>query len=149
MLFFFHHPKVFSLQDNFTRISPSKLFEEYVNKLITDGHPNLTIFNLSERFDETFPVPVVELGWPERLAPSLEKLCGLCKAIDSWLNIGEHNVALIYSKKDLGRSALAIGVLLVYVDISGQRDTTVFDFEAVSYYYHHNLEPYLLTSQKR
>ena len=40
---------------------------------------------------------VSEYGWPETLAPPLDKLCSLCKAIDSWTAADPNNVAVLHS----------------------------------------------------
>lgn len=98
---------------------------------------------------ESLDSPICEFGWPERHAPSLEKLCALCKAIDSWLSLDStRNVAVIYSKRDLSRSSLAIAVFLQYVSICLAEDST-FDFESMQLYYEHNLQQYLQPSQRR
>ncbi|KAI2804679.1 Tensin-3 [Blomia tropicalis] len=143
---------VFSLLDSFTKLSPNKIFESFIEKLKEDGQTNITIFNLSEPLEymrQSLDVPVVEFGWPERHAPSLEKLCALCKAIDSWLALDStRNIAIIYSKRDLSRASLAIGVFLQYVHICLGDDST-FDYESMQNYYEHNLRQYMQPSQQR
>ena len=57
------------------------------------------IFNLSERRSELSELNrhVAEYGWPETLAPPLDKLCSICKAIDGWTSAEPHNVAVLHS----------------------------------------------------
>lgn len=110
------------------------------------------MFNLSESIEcmrAALDVEVCELGWPELHAPSLEKLCDLCKALDSWLvQDSVFNVAVIYSKRDLSRASLAIAAFLQYLSICLGEECT-FDVESMQNYFHFNLEQYLQPSQKR
>lgn len=143
---------MFSLVDSFTKLSPNKTFENYVRKLKDEGKRVITIFNLSEPVEylkQNLNIPVCEFGWPERHTPSLEKLCNLCKAIDSWLALDSiRNTAVLYSKRDLSRASLAIAVFLQYIKIC-IADDSVFDLESMQNYYQHHLKQYLQPSQKR
>ena len=58
---------------------------------------------------------VIDYGWPENLAPPLERLCTVCKSIDSFLNAAPQNVVVLHCKGGLGRLA---GVLSAYIDFS-------------------------------
>ena len=46
-------------------------------------------------------VQVLDFGWPDHLAPPLERLCSICKSIDSWLNSDPVHVAVIHCKGSL------------------------------------------------
>ena len=140
--------------------------ENYLKKLIDEqqqqqqnGH-HIAVFNLAEPIqfykntnsnEILANVQLLEFGWPERRAPSLERLCSLCKSLDSWLTQNDHNLAIIYSKRDLSRASLAIAVFLQYIDIclGNDSNTTMFDFESMYNYFHYNLEAYLQPSQKK
>ncbi len=137
--------------DSFTKLSPNKIFENFIKKLKEEGRKSITVFNLGESIENLRPAlecEVCELGWPERHAPSLEKLCRLCKALDSWLQASVLNVAVIYSKRDLSRASLAIAAFLQYLNICLGEECT-FDLESMQSYFHFNLEQYLQPSQKR
>lgn len=41
---------------------------------------------------------VLEFGWPDLHAPALDKICSMCKAIDTWLNGDSRNVVVLYNK---------------------------------------------------
>uniref|UniRef100_A0A8C7ZEB1 Tensin 1 n=1 Tax=Oryzias sinensis TaxID=183150 RepID=A0A8C7ZEB1_9TELE len=58
------------------------------------------VLNLSEwRNDLTTLNPkVLEFGWPDHHAPALDKICSMCKAIDTWLNGDPHNVVVLHNK---------------------------------------------------
>ena len=41
---------------------------------------------------------VLEFGWPDLHTPALEKICSVCKAMDTWLNADPHNVVVLHNK---------------------------------------------------
>lgn len=41
---------------------------------------------------------VLEFGWPDLHAPALDKICSMCKAIDTWLNGDSRNVVVLHNK---------------------------------------------------
>lgn len=58
------------------------------------------------------PVQVLDFGWPDMHTPALEKICSICKAMDTWLNAATHNVVVLHNK--VGRAchqgtAMALG----------------------------------------
>ncbi|XP_037068851.1 tensin-2-like [Pollicipes pollicipes] len=77
---------------------------EVAQMLQTKHGDSYMIFNLSERRPELSELhrQVAEYGWPETLAPPLDKLCSICKAIDSWTAAQPHNVAVLHSRGDSG-----------------------------------------------
>lgn len=44
------------------------------------------------------PVQVLDFGWPDLHTPALEKICSICKAMDTWLNAVPHNVVVLHNK---------------------------------------------------
>lgn len=47
----------------------------------------------------------MDFGWPDHHAPALDKICSICKAMDTWLNADIHNVVVLHNKVSL-KSAL-------------------------------------------
>ena len=45
---------------------------------------------------------VLEFGWPDLHTPALEKICSVCKAMDTWLNADPHNVVVLHNKVRAG-----------------------------------------------
>lgn len=41
---------------------------------------------------------VLDFGWPDHHAPALEKICSICKAMDTWLSADGRNVVVIHNK---------------------------------------------------
>lgn len=51
----------------------------------------------------SWPRPqVLEFGWPDLHTPALEKICSVCKAMDTWLNADPHNVVVLHNKVRAG-----------------------------------------------
>lgn len=50
---------------------------------------------------------MLDFGWPDLHTPALEKICSICKAMDTWLNAAAHNVVVLHNK--VGRT-LSLGL---------------------------------------
>uniref|UniRef100_A0A5F8GZW5 Tensin 1 n=1 Tax=Monodelphis domestica TaxID=13616 RepID=A0A5F8GZW5_MONDO len=61
---------------------------------------NYLLFNLSERRHDITKLhsKVLDFGWPDLHTPALEKICSVCKAMDTWLNANPHNVVVLHNK---------------------------------------------------
>ncbi|XP_068067865.1 tensin-2 isoform X2 [Anomalospiza imberbis] len=94
----------------------------HLAKLLGARHgPNYTIFNLSEkRRDLTRLNPkVLDFGWPELLAPPLELLCSVCKALEGCLGGHPRNVAVLLCKGSKAPVGVVVGAFLHYSDVWG------------------------------
>lgn len=40
----------------------------------------------------------MDVGWPDLHAPPLDKMCTICKAMESWLNSDPQRVVVIHCK---------------------------------------------------
>lgn len=43
-------------------------------------------------------VQVQDFGWPDLHAPPLDKICSICKAMETWLNSDPQHVAVLHCK---------------------------------------------------
>ena len=71
---------------------------------------------------------VVDYGWPDHLAPPLERLCSICKAIDSWLGKDINHVVVVHCKGGRGRIAVVIAAYMRYSNICA-RLVCAFEYE--------------------
>uniref|UniRef100_A0A8D3BN24 Tensin 1 n=1 Tax=Scophthalmus maximus TaxID=52904 RepID=A0A8D3BN24_SCOMX len=55
------------------------------------------MLNLSDRRNDLSQLNH-KFGWPDHHAPALDKICSMCKAIDTWLNGDPHNVVVLHNK---------------------------------------------------
>ncbi|XP_034042211.1 tensin-1 [Thalassophryne amazonica] len=113
------------------------------------GHSYL-LFNLSEkRYDITQLNPrVLDFGWPDHHAPALDKICSICKAMDTWLSADNHNVVVIHNKGNRGRTGVVVAAYMHYSNISASADQALDRF-AMKHFYEDKVLPVGQPSQKR
>nr|XP_033801886.1 tensin-1 isoform X2 [Geotrypetes seraphini] len=111
---------------------------------------NYLLFNLSERRHDISKLhsKVLDFGWPDLHAPALEKVCTICKAMDTWLNIDPHNVVVIHNKGNRGRTGVVIAAYMHYSNISASADQALDRF-AMKRFYEDKVLPVGQPSQKR
>uniref|UniRef100_A0A4W4EXE5 Tensin 2a n=1 Tax=Electrophorus electricus TaxID=8005 RepID=A0A4W4EXE5_ELEEL len=82
------------------------------------------LFNLSEkRHDITRLNPKVhDFGWPDLHAPPLDKICAMCKAMETWLNSDPQHVVVLHCKGNKGRTGVIIAAYMHYSKISAGAD---------------------------
>ncbi|KAK7501976.1 hypothetical protein BaRGS_00006728, partial [Batillaria attramentaria] len=124
--------------------------KEVVRMLKTKHGDNYLILNLSEkRQDLTKSNPQVkDYGWPDHLAPPLERLCSVCKAVDAWLNADPRNVAVLHCKGGRARIAIIIAAYMHYSNICASADQALDRF-AMKRFYDDKLGGLPLPSQRR
>ncbi|KAI1729705.1 c2 domain of PTEN tumor-suppressor protein [Ditylenchus destructor] len=78
------------------------------------------IFNVSQKRSDLGRANsgmVVELGWPDTLAPPLDRLCSICKQIENWLCASHKYIAIIHCKGWCSRAAIVVAAYLHYTNI--------------------------------
>uniref|UniRef100_A0A3B3SWN0 Phosphatase tensin-type domain-containing protein n=1 Tax=Paramormyrops kingsleyae TaxID=1676925 RepID=A0A3B3SWN0_9TELE len=80
--------------------SHSAHLKEVATMLKSKHGAHYLVINLSEkRHDLTKLNPkVLDFGWPDHHAPTLDKICTICKAMDTWLKADPHNVVVLHNK---------------------------------------------------
>ncbi|KAM3657349.1 LOW QUALITY PROTEIN: tensin-2 [Ammospiza maritima maritima] len=68
---------------------------------------------------EPSPRQVLDFGWPELLAPPLELLCSVCKALEGCLGGHPRNVAVLLCKGSKAPVGVVVGAFLHYSDVWG------------------------------
>ncbi|CAH0393222.1 unnamed protein product [Bemisia tabaci] len=99
--------------------------------MLQGKHPdNYMVFNLSEprRSVRSHHDRVTELGWPPDLAPSLERLCTVCKQIDSWLAGNPARIAVLHARGNKERIGVVVAAFAHYSDICGGPDQALDRF---------------------
>ncbi|XP_011693527.1 PREDICTED: tensin-1 isoform X11 [Wasmannia auropunctata] len=101
---------------------------EHATTLLRGKHAdNYMIFNLSSPGRPGEP-NTREVGWPQGLAPSLERLCALCKELDSWLNGASNRVVVLHARGGKERLGVAVSAYMNYSSICGGRDQALDRF---------------------
>ncbi|XP_066256864.1 tensin-3 isoform X2 [Euwallacea similis] len=111
---------------------------------------NYMVFNLSEpiralRSEHKF---VKEVGWTPSLAPPLERLCSVCKEIDSWLSKDIHRIAVLHSRGPKEKLGVIVAAYMHYSSICGTAEQALDRF-SMRKFLDDNVGPLKLPSNKR
>ncbi|XP_009885637.1 PREDICTED: tensin-1 [Charadrius vociferus] len=123
---------------------------EVAHMLKSKHGDNYVLFNLSERRHDISKLhpKVLDFGWPDLHTPALEKICSICKAMDTWLNAGAHNVVVLHNKGNRGRLGVVVAAYMHYSNISASADQALDRF-AMKRFYEDKVVPVGQPSQKR
>ncbi|XP_072324681.1 tensin-1 isoform X3 [Scyliorhinus torazame] len=124
--------------------------KEVAQMLMSKHGENYLLFNLSEqRHDINKLNPkVLDFGWPDLHAPPLDKICSICKAMDTWLNSDAQHVVVIHNKGNRGRTGVVIAAYMHYSNISASADQALDRF-AMKKFYEDKILPVGQPSQRR
>ncbi|XP_071941780.1 tensin-1-like isoform X3 [Antedon mediterranea] len=88
---------------------------------------NYLFFNLSRRRRDInkLNMQVVDIGWPDHLAPPLEQLCSICKQIETWLKADPMHVVVIHCKGGRGPIGVVVSAYMGYLNFSNSTDTAL------------------------
>ncbi|CEF68330.1 SH2 domain and PTB/PI domain and Pleckstrin homology-like domain and Tensin phosphotyrosine-binding domain and Tensin phosphatase, C2 domain-containing protein [Strongyloides ratti] len=65
---------------------------------------------------------VLEFGWPDKLAPPLDRLCSICKQIENHLKGSDDNIIVIHCKGWRSRASIVIAAYMHYNSICSSND---------------------------
>lgn len=122
-----------------------------VAKLLKKKHQeNYLVFNLSERSYDISKLnnQVLDFGWPDHLAPPLERLLSICKSIDSWLNSDPQHVVVVHCKGGKGRTGVVIASYMHYSKQAESPEAALDEF-AMRRFYDDKLGGVTQPSQRR
>ncbi|XP_062872212.1 tensin-2 isoform X3 [Trichomycterus rosablanca] len=98
--------------------------KEVASMLKSKHQDKFLLLNLSERrHDITRLNPKVhDFGWPDLHAPPLDKICSMCKAMETWLNSDPQHVVVLHCKGNKGKTGVIIAAYMHYSKISAGAD---------------------------
>ncbi|XP_066527329.1 tensin-2 isoform X3 [Hoplias malabaricus] len=98
--------------------------KEVASMLKSKHQDKFLLFNLSERrHDITRLNPKVhDFGWPDLHAPPLDKICAMCKAMETWINSDPQHVVVLHCKGNKGKTGVIIAAYMHYSKISAGAD---------------------------
>uniref|UniRef100_A0A8C6VR64 Phosphatidylinositol-3,4,5-trisphosphate 3-phosphatase n=1 Tax=Naja naja TaxID=35670 RepID=A0A8C6VR64_NAJNA len=126
-------------------------FQDVIGMLKSRHGGNYMVLNLSERrydFAKLDPKVLLTLGWPDFHAPSLNKICNICKAIESWLNSHPQHVVVIHCRGGKGRIGVVISSYMHFTNLSASADQALDRF-AMKKFFDDNVSDLMQPSQKR
>ncbi|XP_029292281.1 tensin-2 isoform X2 [Cottoperca gobio] len=82
------------------------------------------LLNLSERRHDItrLNTKVHDFGWPDLHAPPLDKICAICKAMETWLTSDSQHVVVLHCKGNKGKTGVIIAAYMHYSKISAGAD---------------------------
>lgn len=97
---------------------------ELAHVLQSKHHDKYLLFNLSEKRRDLNRLnpKVQDFGWPELHAPPLDKLCSICKAMETWLCADPQHVVVLYCKGSKGKLGVIVSAYMHYSEISAGAD---------------------------
>ncbi|XP_041803384.1 tensin-2-like isoform X3 [Chelmon rostratus] len=98
--------------------------QEVASMLKSKHQDKFLLLNLSEkRHDITRLNPKVQdYGWPDLHAPPLDRICAVCKAMETWLTSDPHNVVVLHCKGNKGKTGVIVAAYMHYSKISAGAD---------------------------
>uniref|UniRef100_A0A672JV26 Tensin 1 n=1 Tax=Sinocyclocheilus grahami TaxID=75366 RepID=A0A672JV26_SINGR len=139
-----------SFPSNVEEPSYSANIKEVATMLRSKHGDNYLLFNLSENIYFHFLMlsNVLDFGWPDHHAPALDKICSICKAMDTWMNADSHNVVVLHNKGNRGRTGVVVAAYMHYSNISASADQALDRF-AMKRFYEDKVLPVGQPSQRR
>jgi tensin len=124
--------------------------EDVARMLQLKHQDKFMVFNLSDRsYDVTkLNFQVLDFGWPDHLAPPLERLCCICKSIDSWLASDPLHVVVVHCKGGKGRTGTVISAYMHYSNLCQSAEAALDQF-AMKRFYDDKLGGVTQPSQRR
>uniref|UniRef100_A0A3P8S415 Tensin 2b n=1 Tax=Amphiprion percula TaxID=161767 RepID=A0A3P8S415_AMPPE len=67
-------------------------------------------------------IQVQDYGWPDLHAPPLDRICAVCKAMETWLTSDPNNVVVLHCKGNKGKTGVIVAAYMHYSKISAGAD---------------------------
>ncbi|XP_018123037.1 tensin-3 isoform X2 [Xenopus laevis] len=122
-----------------------------VTRMLKSKHgDSYLVLNLSEKRCELSKLntEVMDVGWPDFHAPPLNKMCTICKAMESWLNSDPLHVVVIHCRGERGRIGVVISSYMHFTNISASADQALDRF-AMKKFIDDKVSVLIQPSQKR
>ncbi|XP_072780330.1 tensin-3 isoform X5 [Taeniopygia guttata] len=122
-----------------------------VTQMLKSKHgDNYLVLNLSEkRYDLAKLNPkIMDVGWPDLYAPLLDKVCTICKAMESWLDNDPQHVVVIHCRGGKGRIGVVISSYMHFINVSASADQALDRF-AMKKFFDDKVSALMQPSQRR
>ncbi|XP_069469436.1 tensin-3 isoform X2 [Ambystoma mexicanum] len=122
-----------------------------VTRMLKSKHAdNYLVLNLSEKRYELAKLnsKVMDVGWPDLHAPPLDKMCTVCKAMESWLNSDPLHVVVFHCRGGKGRIGVVISSYMHFTNVSASADQALDRF-AMKKFFDDKVSALMQPSQKR
>ncbi|XP_057194970.1 tensin-2 isoform X2 [Triplophysa rosa] len=108
------------------------------------------LINLSEKRHDICRLnpKVEEFAWPDLHAPPLDKICAMCKTMESWLTSDPQNVVVLHCKGNKGKAGVIVAAYMHYSKISAGAEQALSTV-AMRKFCEDKISPSLQPSQNR
>uniref|UniRef100_A0A3Q4N9L5 Uncharacterized protein n=1 Tax=Neolamprologus brichardi TaxID=32507 RepID=A0A3Q4N9L5_NEOBR len=97
---------------------------------------------------EILSLKVLDTGWVDLLAPSLDQIIGVCTAVENWLNAHLKHVLVLHCRGGKGRLGVLVASYIHFTSSSASADLSLDHF-AMRRFYNDTLSALMTPSQKR
>uniref|UniRef100_A0A3P9DPT9 Tensin-2 n=1 Tax=Maylandia zebra TaxID=106582 RepID=A0A3P9DPT9_9CICH len=124
--------------------------QEVASMLKSKHQDKFLLLNLSEkRHDITRLYPKVQdYAWPDLHAPPLDRICAVCKAMETWLTSDPNNVVVLHCKGNKGKTGVIVAAYMHYSKITAGADQALTTL-AMRKFCEDKVSSSLQSSQKR
>ncbi|RXM95879.1 Tensin-2 [Acipenser ruthenus] len=124
--------------------------KEVASMLKSKHEDKYLLFNLSERRHDIGRLnpKVYDFGWPDLHAPPLDKICAICKSMETWLTSDPQHVVVLHCKGNKGKTGVIIAAYMHYSKISAGADQALSTL-AMRKFCEDKVAPSLQPSQNR
>ncbi|KAM8913844.1 tensin-2-like isoform 3-T3 [Spinachia spinachia] len=98
--------------------------QEVASMLKSKHQDTFLLLNLSEKRHDIIRLnpKVQDYGWPDVHAPPLDRICAVCKAMETWLTSDPNNVVVLHCKGNKGKTGVIVAAYMHYSKISAGAD---------------------------
>uniref|UniRef100_A0A8C3TR53 Tensin 3 n=1 Tax=Catharus ustulatus TaxID=91951 RepID=A0A8C3TR53_CATUS len=122
-----------------------------VTRMLKSKHgDNYLVLNLSEKRCNLAKLnpKIMDVGWPDLHAPLLDKVCTICKAMESWLDSDPQHVVVIHCRGGKGRIGVVISSYMHFTNVSASADQALDRF-AMKKFFDDKVSALMQPSQRR
>eukprot|EP00056_Hartaetosiga_gracilis_P010146 m.148788 g.148788 ORF g.148788 m.148788 type:complete len:1155 (-) comp13264_c2_seq1:283-3747(-) len=88
------------------------------------------VFNVSDKSYDISKLDhqVLDFGWPDHMAPPLERLCSIILSLSSWLESDEKNVVVVHCKGGKGRTGVVVASYFSFRKLFNNAEDAMYHF---------------------
>uniref|UniRef100_A0A8C6NXB4 Tensin 2b n=1 Tax=Nothobranchius furzeri TaxID=105023 RepID=A0A8C6NXB4_NOTFU len=96
--------------------------QEVASMLKSKHQDKFLLLNLSEKRHDIKRLNPKEYCWPDLHSPPLDRICAICKAMETWLTSDPNNVVVLQCKGNKGKMGVIVAAYMHYSKISSGAD---------------------------
>ncbi|KAM9358500.1 tensin-3-like [Symphorus nematophorus] len=124
--------------------------QEIIHMLQSKHGHNYMLVSLSQKNDTLTRMnhKVLDTGWGDLLAPSLDQIVSVCAAMENWLQTHLKHVLVLHCRGGKGRLGVLVASYIHFSNVSASADLSLDHF-AMRRFYNDKLSALMTPSQKR